>query len=135
MPPETSLAGVEQLFGSASKRRYKYVTLPVAGHELRIQSLTEREVSAYQQAAWKKINGQLTQNLARVEDSNRRLIVLCVVDAAGNRLLNDSHVPLLLEWDAADTQHLFRECVAHCGINAGDIEGLEKNSETTHADS
>ena len=40
-----SLTGIETLFppAPATARRYKVVELPVSGHTVRIQSLTERD--------------------------------------------------------------------------------------------
>jgi hypothetical protein len=71
-------------------------------------------------------------------NSNRRLIVLCVVDAVGNRILNQDDVGRMVDWDTADVQFLAAACGKHTGIAAGEMgdvndaaEDLEKNSETT----
>jgi len=124
---ETTLASEGQLFGARPKRRYKELTLPISGHRVRIQSLTERELAAYQIETMKR-RGE-GANLARLADSNARLIVLCLVDGAGNRILNQSHIAKLAEWDAADTAFLSDECAKHCGLNREEIETLAKNSE------
>ena len=66
---------------------------------------------------------------ARIEDSARRLICLCLVDDQGNRLLADSDAPRLEEWDSADTQFLAGECQRWVGLaGSPDLEGLAKNS-------
>jgi len=120
-----TLASAEQLFAPA-KRRYKKLTLPVSGLRVRIQSLSERELSAYQAVTIAKTG---SFKLNKLEDANRRLIVLCMVDDAGNRILNGSHVAKLEDWDSADTNFLSAECSSHVGLRADEIEGLVKNSE------
>ena len=125
------LATVDELF-APSKRRYSIVALPVSGHRVRIQSLTEREVSAYQAEALKK-NGTGTIP-ARIKDSGPRLIIRCSVDVEGNRNMNQAHVAMLSEMDSADANYLHRACMDHCGIREDGIEALEKNSEETPVD-
>jgi len=122
-----SLANVQQLF-APRVRRYKELTLPISGLRVRIQSLTEREVSAFQAATITASGTGLKRS--KLEDANRRFIALCLVDGAGNRLLNDSHVSALAEWDGADSSYLYNECAAHAGLKTEDIEGLTKNSGT-----
>jgi len=129
------LASVEALFSRQPKRRHKTLQLPVSGHTVRIQSLTERELSEYQAAVLANRGGANSFIKARLIDANRRLIVLCLVDGAGNRILNQSHIQKLAEWDAADTSYLYNECAAHCGINREDIEETAKNSLEINVDS
>lgn len=122
------LATRDQLFAPAA-RRYATVQLPTSGLTVRIQSLTERERTAFQ-AAFITRTGDT--NRERLLDAGRRLIVLCVVDAAGNRLLNDGDIQKLADWDAADTQFLYAECGKHTGISGNPDEAERKNgSEPT----
>ena len=130
MTDNNHLASEEELFGKKPARRYCELTMPISGHRVRIQSLTERELSRYQMATLASSGTGLKRS--RLEDANRRLIVLCLVDSAGNRLLNDSHLERLAEWDAADTAYLYDQCASHCGINRQDIEDLAKNSAAIH---
>ena len=125
------LAGAADLFGTKAKRRYDVVTLPARGKNVRIQSLMEQELANYQSVLGSTAAG--TSNFrARLADAARRLIVLCVVDRAGNRILNKDHVARMgSEWDAADVQALYARCVQHVGIRMSDIEDLIKNSEET----
>ena len=123
----STLASAEQLFAPI-KRRYQKLTLPVSGLQVRIQSLNERELSTYQAMTLAKTG---SFKLSKLEDANRRLIVLCLVDDAGNRILNGSHVAKLEEWDSADTAYLSGECSTHVGLRADEIEGLVKNSSKT----
>jgi len=130
-----ALAGVEQMFPDLLKRRYACFNLPISGLRVRIQSLSERETSQYQAATIADKSGNYRRQ--KFEDAKRRLIVLCLVDDAGNRMLNDSHSELIADkWDGADTEFLYRKIAAHCGLNTTDIEDLVKNSEgITVADS
>lgn len=126
--PKATLATAEQLF-APYKRRYKELTLPVSGHDVRIQSLTERELSAFQTGAMSKTGNA---NLSRIESANRRLIVLCLVDGAGNRILNaKTALGKLEDWDSMDTNYLSTECSSFVGLKADEIEGLVKNSGKT----
>ena len=129
MSNSNGLAGERDLFGKRLLRRHKVVELPVSGHRVRIQSITERELSAFQTATI--ASGGTGLRKSRLEDANRRFIVLCLVDDAGNRILNTSHIGKLADWDAADTSFLYNECASHCGISREDIEDLVKNSEET----
>lgn len=124
-------AGVDALFAPRT-RRHKYETLPISGLSVRIQSLTEAELSRYEMAVVGTSDKAIARQ-ARIEDAGRRLIVLCLVDTAGNRILNDSHNKLLAEWDAADSNYLYNACAAHVGLRRSDIEELVKNSERTNA--
>lgn len=127
MSSSNGLASEHDLFGKRLVRRYKVIELPVSGHRVRIQSITERELSSYQTATI--ASGGTGLRKSRLEDANRRFIVMCLVDDAGNRILNTSHIAKLADWDAADMSFLHNECASHCGINREDIEELVKNSE------
>lgn len=126
---ETVLANADQLFGKKLQRRHETLTLPISGNKVRIRSLSERELSAYQAATVSANGTGLRRN--RLEDANRRLIVLCLVDGAGNRICNDNHVRKMENWDAADTSYLYEQCAEHVGVRTEDIEDLVKNSEST----
>lgn len=134
MSEQNGFTSEAKLFGGEIKRRYKSIVLPISGHRVRIQSLTEREMSRYQAVVLSKRGNLGAYNFERLMDANRRLIVASIVDQAGNRILNESHLTKLAEWDAADTQHLYNECAAHCGISREDIEGLVKKSEAITVD-
>lgn len=124
-------AGVDALFAPRA-RRYKTETLPISCLTVRIQSLTESELSRYEMAVVGTSDKAATRQ-ARLEDAGRRLIILCLVDTAGNRILNETHSKQLAEWDAADSNYLYNACASHVGLRRGDIEELVKNSEGTVA--
>jgi len=123
---------LDALFGAGPKRRFKTVTLPVSGHTLRIQSLTEKDYSDYQASFLDK---QGKPVVSRLKQANRVFISMCVVDDDGNRLITPDYVSRLEEWDAADTNVLYNECSRHAGISTDDIEGLVKNLEETRESS
>jgi len=110
-------------------RRYETVRLPAAGVSVRIQSLTEGELSSYQRKMWAK--GGRGLDPAAMHSANRRLFVLCLVDGSGNRILSNNDADELTGMDAADSSVLYEACTEHCGIDRTDIGDLEKNSETT----
>lgn len=129
------LASRDELRAATSgKRRFDVVTLPVSGLNVRIRSLTEGEMSRWQKAAMSsRGRGMLAQKIA---DSNRRLIVLCVVDDKANVMFSAADAVQLSEWDSADTNYLANECNRHCGLDPEDMEMLVKNcDEISGADS
>ena len=62
------------LFGAPIKRRYRTVELPVSGHHLRIQSITEQEFSNYQDASMSKKGDRLIAS--KLRDANRRVMAV-----------------------------------------------------------
>lgn len=111
-------------------RRYVNLTLPASGYEVRIRSLTERERSAYESQL---LNAKGDVLKSKLEEAKRRLICLCLVDDAGNRILSDSDADNLLEWDGSDTAAAYDVIFSHCGFQKRDIEDLVKNSVATNA--
>ena len=135
------LATADQLFGQPTVRRFRGgkddpgepLTLPVQKRDVRIRSLTEGELSAYQMETINAKRGGF--RASRLKEANARLIVLCLVDGVGNRIATNRNIPAINVWDAADSQYLYDTCVEHCGINSGDIEDLVENSDGTIGDS
>lgn len=125
---ETAITGIETLFPPtpATKRRYKTIELPINGFKLRIQSLTECEKSNYEASVWKPGKTGQEMDPGKIKTSGLRLALLCVVDLAGHRILNESHLLKMQDWDALDTEHLHKECNRHVGIGST-VEDLEKN--------
>ena len=132
---DSKLATMAELFPAKIPRRHKIVPLPVSGNRVRIQSLTEREQSEYEMAVIAHGSSRSKFVRSKLLDANRRLIALCLVDAAGSRLLSDNQANQLATWDSADANFLHDEVAAHCGINREAIEDLVKNSEGIAVDS
>lgn len=125
------LAGLSQILGAKS-RRYAVVNVPNIG-AVRISSLSEQERSAYESEF---LAEDARPDVMQLLYAKRRLIVLCVVDAEGNRIMNEGHVEALGEVDSAATGLLFDKCREHCGFESGDVERLVKKSrQTTGSDS
>ena len=117
-----------ELFDESPKRRFKVIgPLPVSKKKIRIQSLSEGELSSYQAVAV----GKDGFRPSRMEDANRRLIARCMVDHEGNRLLTDAQAGKLAQWDSADTTYLYNECATHLGLRRDDVEEAVKNFEAT----
>ena len=114
-----------EAFLTPAERRYQTIAIDGFG-SVRIQSLTERQWAGFEMSAVAAKGGIIRK---RVEDARRRLIALCVVDDAGNRLLSDSDVPQLEQLDGAVAAKLFDVCQKHCGFEDNEIEDLVKNSD------
>jgi len=132
-PQTQPIASADALFGQPSRRRYKYVDLPILQQRVRIRSLTERELARYNAAVMSN-DGRASMRRARMEDATRRLFCLCLVDEAGDRLLADNDTHKFAGWDSVDSQILYDECSEWVGLRKGDIEDLVKNSEQIRVD-
>lgn len=108
-------------------RRYRDCQLP-DGAIVRLQSITERERSEWESHI-KIRRGQVTRESMQM--MRARLIVLCLVDDAGQQILQPGDAAQILDWDSALSNALFEQCQEHCGISEADVEGLAKNCETT----
>ena len=133
---EKTYADVSALFPGKEKRkrRYQDVTLPIAGVTVRIRSLFAGEVTKFQSSLVNQKNRRFIQS--RFEESTARLIVLCVVDENGTRIMSNEHVKQITEeWDNADVACLSSACTKHCGMDEDEFEDLAKNSGTIQFDS
>lgn len=111
------------LFLRAPVRRYKELIVPELG-EVRIRSLTELERSQFE-ASIRDKKGNVSNT--KLIDLKCRLIVLAVVDAEGNPILQNSDIPQLRNQDAKITNALVDAIQDHIGITDNDLEELEKN--------
>jgi hypothetical protein len=123
---------------SQTSRRYRDVDVPGVG-TFRIRSLTESEKtddyeSGFVDAKGKHKRGSLVQ-------AKRRLIALCLVDAAGELLVPpaklDHFCEQLRKVDGLATGLLYNACMEHVGYSDADVEGLvdeaKKNSAAVPA--
>ncbi len=133
---QNGFATAEQLCGGGVKRRYRNETLPISKLTVRIRSLSEGEMGDYQAKLTRASRGGGMDIIASaLKTANRRLIVLCLVDAQGNQILRNNHIGAMSDWDAADVNYLYTACAEHCGVSRDDIEELVKNSAGTPAGS
>lgn len=127
---DNGYASESELVSGELKRRYDDFTLPVADRKVRIQSLSELELSRYQAESFAADGRTIRKSM--MLNANGRLIILCVVDAAGNRILNKSHLQKISTgWDGADSAALYDKCAEHCGITRQGVDAIAKNSDET----
>jgi hypothetical protein len=118
---DPELSSLESLFAPRG-RRYKTVTLPVSDCNVRIQSVTEGEKSDFEAEVAMATGGNRKE---RLKQARIKYIGMCVVDAGGNRCLTAAHLKAMMDWDSADTDHLYDECAAHTGMKHEGIDNLE----------
>ena len=110
-------------FLGANKRRFRDVVLPVSGLTVRVRSLTEWELSEFQQANYDKNGNRLK---GRLVDSKARLITLSTVNESGEPLFLPGDEQAILDIDSADTTYLWDQIWEHLG-GAKPIEETAKN--------
>ncbi len=120
-----NLISRDALLGKTA-RRYMTVDLP-GGEKARIQSLTELEKSEFEFAV---ISTKGKALRSKMVIARRTLVVLCLVDNDGKRILSDADLDALAQIDGAVISAIYDEARIHCGFEEGDIEGLAKNSES-----
>ena len=119
------------LFIRPALRRYRAFDVQDFGR-VRIRSLTERELSAYQ-AGFLDKHGEPSSK--RIAEMRRRIIALCVVDSEGTRLLTDQDADAIGNGDSAVMGCIQEEIQEHINFGSDDdLEELAKNSEAIHAD-
>ena len=118
----------EQIF-KVDSRTYKEVRCPELGGAVRVQSLTGAEFEAWQDSNRDPVkkNPDGTPQL-KTEGSMYRLLVRCMVDKAGNRLMSDDDDPALAKINAAALNRLGMVALRLNGVGAAEFEDLVKNS-------
>ena len=123
-------ATAAQLIGN-SKRRYTETPTP-SGLKVRLQSLSEGEMSAVEADKFDYKNGGLNREAVLL--GRARLIAACAVDVEGNRIFDESDVEkIAINMDSRDAIAIFRACNEHTGLDE-DFEALVKNSSATGDD-
>ncbi len=97
-------------------RRYGTFQMPTTGQTVRYRSLSEAEFSDFEMALYTRDEEGLRTDDDRHKDMRGRLIILCVCDAAGERILNDGDVAAIGQLDAGDTGALYDVLREHCGL-------------------
>ncbi len=107
-----------ETFLTGMKRRYSSETLPQSGAIVRFQSLADGEMTAYEMSSWKRDeSGALRRDDDEVLLNRPRLIVACVVDEEGNKLLTDADIPQIQLLDGDDMTVLVNAIRLHCGFD------------------
>jgi|TARA_R110002167_G_scaffold93782_3_gene251036 hypothetical protein len=109
------------------ERRYIDLDLEDAGVTVRIQSLSEKEKSAYETRLIAKSGRGILRD--RLQDATRRLIALCLVDENNDRIFLDSDINQIGEMDSFVSSRIYDAAQEHCGFNKGDIEDTLGDSE------
>jgi hypothetical protein len=109
------------------ERRYIDLDLEDAGVTVRIQSLSEKEKSAYETRLIAKSGRGILRD--RLQDATRRLIALCLVDENNDRIFLDSDINQIGEMDSFVSSRIYDAAQEHCGFNKGDIEHTLGDSE------
>jgi hypothetical protein len=102
------------------------------GKKCRIRNLSEREKTLFEHSILSPSTGKVVGS--KLDNMRARLIALCVVDAAGGRVLRDDDVRYLQDKDGAVMAKIYDECRKHCGFEEHDLEQLVKNSDATSID-
>jgi uncharacterized protein YnzC (UPF0291/DUF896 family) len=107
------------------------VFVPEWGGAVKVKGLTARERDEYETS--------IVQSRGKNVEINRRnirakLVVMTVVDDAGNRLFGDTDLKALGEKSAAAIDRLFGVAQRLSGLTAEDEEDLAKNSESDRSD-
>jgi hypothetical protein len=90
----------EQLL-TTFKRSSETVKVPELGGEIIIRGISAAELLSFQRSVQSKKNGAIAID----EDSfAAKLLVRCIVDASGKRVLTDTDWEPLMEWPAAAFQ-------------------------------
>lgn len=104
------------------KRRLREVQLPISGLTVTLRSLTEREWSWYLEAMLPAVRMQnRTPSQDIISEAGRRLIVLSLCDSEGTRLMENSQVGEISDWDSVDVQVLQEAALAHCSPPAKNV--------------
>ena len=113
-----------EAFLRKAPRRYTVVDIPELGR-VRLQSITEKERAEYDRHL---LDDKGRPDLKRANYHRARLIVLCVVDEEGRRILGDEEAKKLPDlMDAAVADRVFEACQKHCNgeTDLGNSKGLQ----------
>ncbi|HEV8642171.1 MAG TPA: hypothetical protein VGV13_13810 [Methylomirabilota bacterium] len=111
---------------AASDRPTEEVWVPEWGSHVRIRTITAGDRDAFDAGTY-QVRGKDVQ-VNRV-NLRARLVALCAVDAAGERLFTDEDVAALAAKGARAIDRLFEAAQRLNGLTQKDIEDLAGNSE------
>lgn len=121
----------DQIF-SVPDRTYEEVYVSEWSGSVRMQSLTAKELEAYQKSNRGKVDKSGNAQILW-EGSAARLVVKCAVDQDGNRLFGDDDALELGRKSAAAINRLFKTACEMNGITEKEQEEIIKNSEPTRS--
>lgn len=105
---------------------YDSMEVPEWGGSVRLKMLTSRERDAYEASCLRKRHDGTKEFDAR--NVRAKLVALCLVDEAGNRLLQEEDIAALGRKSAKALSRVFDRCSAMNGLGAEDVKSLEGTS-------
>lgn len=124
----------EQIFG-APKRSYKDVSCPEVGGKIRVQSLTGQEFEDWQESNRDPKKKDKDGNpVVNTKGSIVRLLVRCLVDKEGNRIMSDDDYLEFTKINAAVLNRLGTVALKLNGVGEKEIDELVKNSEAVQTE-
>jgi len=102
------------------------IDVPEWGGKLRVRGLTGKERDNYEE--W-ILTGKGKNREVNARDARAKLIVLCVVDEKGERLLSTTDIGMLREKSAAALQRVFDAASRLSGLSDEELEELTEGFE------
>ena len=107
----------DEFLNKFAARRYKVVKLPIGGDELRLRSLTGREMQEFRASLVDRA-GKVIRD--RWDNQDELLIAAVVVDDNGRPIFTESDVLALSEADGGLITWLAKQCKDWTGFRADD---------------
>lgn len=109
----------------------KIVSVPELGGDVRVQGLSGTQRDEFEKAS---VEGRGKSMRVNLDNFRARLIVRCVVDEAGKRILRDSDVERVGALPAIAVQRIFKAAQELSGLADDEIEELTEELKTDPSD-
>lgn len=103
------------------------VEVPEWGGTVRVRAISGTERDTFEQTIVTRRGKNVQTNLANIR---AKMVALCVVDEAGQRLFNDSDVAALGKKSAAALDRVFTVAQRLAGLTDEDVDELAENLES-----
>lgn len=103
------------------------VDVPEWGGTVRVRAISGTERDTFEQTIVTRRGKNVQTNLANIR---AKMVALCVVDEAGQRLFNDSDVAALGKKSAAALDRVFTVAQRLAGLTDEDVDELAENLES-----
>lgn len=115
----------------AADTQYETVEVPEWGGSVRIKSLTAAERDQFEaDSLQERGKGKHRSVEVNMRNLRARLVVRCIVDAAGKRVFSDLDAEVLGDKNAQVVTRIYEVAARLSGLTAEDMEELAGNSET-----
>ena len=121
-----AILGRDQIL-NADDRRTRVVSVPEWGGDVMIRSLSGKERDEFEASLQVTRGNKTKQNVANFR---ARLLALCIVNEAGERLFVPADIPRLGDKSVAALQRVFNACNELNGLSDEDVEELTEGFET-----